>query len=57
MIDRKCLASFLRTTINKVGMFPVALLLDEESWLWLADQIARYIENVYKTDEILDKLP
>lgn len=57
MIDRECLAKFLRNTINKVGIFPVAMLLDDTTWLWLADQVARYIENVYKSDEVLEKLP
>lgn len=57
MIDRECLAKFLRNTINKVGHFPVAMLLDDATWLWLADQVARYIEDVYKTDDILEKLP
>jgi hypothetical protein len=32
-------------------------MMEEKAWLWLADQVARYIENVYKSDEVLEKLP
>ena len=50
MIDKMCLANFLRTCFRSKPFFMTEGTIDEEC-KWLSAQIVKYIEDIYVSDK------